>query len=163
MPNVIILCVRWYLRFKPSLRDLVEMMAERGWSLAHTTIMLWVQQCTPAFEKRWQRHALSVSRSWRVDETFVKIGGTGVIGTAPWTCRAGQSTSGWAPGVMSLPRKPFSQGKQEPPTVAANDHAVREPKSDGLLPKDTKLRSSKYLNNLIEQDHRGSSSARKEG
>jgi hypothetical protein len=40
---------------------------------------------------------------------------------------------------------------------------VREPKSDGLLPKDTKLRSSKYLNNLIEQDHRGPSSARKEG
>ena len=42
--EVIILCVRWYLRFKLSLRDLVEMMAERGLSLAHTTIMRWVQQ-----------------------------------------------------------------------------------------------------------------------
>jgi transposase-like protein len=41
--EVIILCVRWYFRFKLSLRDLVEMMAERGLSLAHTTIKRWVQ------------------------------------------------------------------------------------------------------------------------
>ena len=53
--DVIILCVRWYLRFKLSLRDLVEMMAERGLSLAHTTIMQWVRHYTPEFEKRWRR------------------------------------------------------------------------------------------------------------
>ena len=53
--EVILLCVRWYLRFKLSLRDLVEMMAERGLSLAHTTIMRWVQHYTPEFEKRWNR------------------------------------------------------------------------------------------------------------
>ena len=47
--EVIILCVRWYLRFKLSLRDLVEMMAERGLSLAHTTIMRWVRHYTPEF------------------------------------------------------------------------------------------------------------------
>jgi len=40
--EIIVLCVRWYLRYKLSLRDLVEMMAERGLSLAHTTIMRWV-------------------------------------------------------------------------------------------------------------------------
>ena len=45
--EVIILCVRWYLRFKLSLRDLVEMMAERGLSLAHTTIMRWVWRYAP--------------------------------------------------------------------------------------------------------------------
>jgi transposase-like protein len=45
--EVIILCVRWYLRFKLSLRDLVEMMAERGLSLAHTTIMRWVADVLP--------------------------------------------------------------------------------------------------------------------
>jgi putative transposase len=55
--EVIILCVRWYLRFKLSLRDLVEMMAERGLAMAHTTIMRWVQHYTPEFEKRWHRHA----------------------------------------------------------------------------------------------------------
>jgi len=73
--EIIILCVRWYLRFKLSLRDLVEMMAERGVSLAHTTIMRGVQRYTPEFEKRWHRHALAVGRSWRVDETYIKIRG----------------------------------------------------------------------------------------
>jgi transposase-like protein len=53
--EVIIVCVRWYLRFKLSLRDLVEMMAERGLSLAHTTIMRWVQRYTPEYIKRWNR------------------------------------------------------------------------------------------------------------
>jgi transposase-like protein len=42
--EVILLCVRWYLRYKLSLRDLVEMMAERGLELAHTTIMRWIQR-----------------------------------------------------------------------------------------------------------------------
>lgn len=51
--DVIILCVRWYLRYKLSLRELVEMMAERGLSLAHTTILRWVKRYTPEFAKRW--------------------------------------------------------------------------------------------------------------
>src|ERR1700730_17636866 len=55
--EVIILCVRWYLWFKVSLRDLVEMMAEHGLSMAHTTIMRWVQRYAPEFEKRWRRFA----------------------------------------------------------------------------------------------------------
>ena len=58
--EVIILCVRWYLRFNRCLRDLVEMMAERSLSTAHTTIMRWVQYVTAQeFEKRWQRYARS--------------------------------------------------------------------------------------------------------
>src|SRR6202163_1022711 len=71
--EVVILCVRWYLRFKLSLRDLVEMMAERGLSMAHTTIMRWVQRYAPEFEKRWRRFARAVGRSWRVDEAHVKV------------------------------------------------------------------------------------------
>ena len=55
--EVIVLCVRWYLRFKLSYRDLVEMMAERGLSLAHTTIMRWVHHYVPEFERRWNRSA----------------------------------------------------------------------------------------------------------
>jgi transposase-like protein len=50
--DVIILCVRWYLRYKLSLRDLVEIMAERGLLLAHTTILRWVRRYTPEFVKR---------------------------------------------------------------------------------------------------------------
>jgi hypothetical protein len=70
--EVIVLCVRWYLRYKLSLRDLVEMMSERGLSLAHTTIMRWVKRFTPEFVKRWNRFATAAGRSWRVDETYVK-------------------------------------------------------------------------------------------
>ncbi len=73
--EIIVLCVRWYLRYKLSFRDLVEMMAERGLSLAHTTIMRWVQRYVPEFEKRWNRFARQVGGSWRVDETYVKIKG----------------------------------------------------------------------------------------
>ncbi len=73
--EIIVLCVRWYLRYKLSFRDLVEMLAERGLSLAHTTIMRWIQHYAPEFEKRWNRFARPVGRSWRVDETYVKIKG----------------------------------------------------------------------------------------
>lgn len=74
-PDVIILCVRWYLRYKLSFRDLVEMMGERGLRLSHTTIMRWVQRYAPEFEKRWTRFARKTGRSWRVDETYLKVRG----------------------------------------------------------------------------------------
>jgi transposase-like protein len=60
-----ILCVRWYLRFELSFRDLVEMIGERGLSTAHTTIIRWVQRCAPEFERRWDRFARTAGRSWR--------------------------------------------------------------------------------------------------
>ena len=73
--EIIVLCVRWYLTFKLSSRDLVQIMAERGIALAHTTILRWVQRYVPDFEKRWNQHARSVGDSWRVDETYIKIKG----------------------------------------------------------------------------------------
>ena len=73
--KVIIVCVRWYLRFKLSLRDQVEMMAERGLPLVHTTIMRWVQRYAPEFVKRWNPAGRPVGRSWRVDEMYVEIRG----------------------------------------------------------------------------------------
>ena len=63
--EIIVLCVRWYLRYKLSFRDLVEMMAERGLSLAHTTIMRWIQRYVPEFEKRWSRFSLGGQRGSR--------------------------------------------------------------------------------------------------
>ena len=73
--EIIILCVSWYCSFKLSFRDLVIMMADRGISLAHTTILRWVQHCLPEFEKRWKRYAHSVGGSWRMDETYIKVRG----------------------------------------------------------------------------------------
>ena len=55
--EIIVLCVRWYLSFKLSSRDLVQIMSERGIALAHTTILRWVQRYVPEFEKRWNRYA----------------------------------------------------------------------------------------------------------
>ena len=55
--GIIILCIRWYLTFKLSSRDLVQMMAERGIVLAHTTILRWVQRYVPDFEKHWNQYA----------------------------------------------------------------------------------------------------------
>ena len=73
--EIIVLCIRWYLSFKLSYRDLVTMMGERGISLAHTTILRWVQHYTPEVEKRWQRYARPVGGSWRCDETYIKVKG----------------------------------------------------------------------------------------
>jgi transposase-like protein len=162
--EVIILCVRWYLRFKLSLRDLVEMMAERGLSLAHTTIMRWVQHYTPEFEKRWRRYALPIGRSWRVDETYVRIRGEWcylyrAVDRAGRTIDFRLSTRRDVAAAKAFFRKAMKSQQCAPQTItldgyAASHRAVRELKADGSLPMDTMLRSSKYLNNLIEQDHR---------
>ncbi len=73
--EIIVLCIMWYLTFKLSSRDLVQMMAERGIALAHTPILRWVQRYVPEFEKRWSRYARPVGDSWRVDETYIKVRG----------------------------------------------------------------------------------------
>jgi transposase-like protein len=162
--DVIILCVRWYLRFKLSLRDLVEMMGERGLSLAHTTIMRWVRHYTPEFEKRWRGYALAVGQSWRVDETYVKIRGEWsylyrAVDRVGRTVDFRLSARRDVAAAKAFFRKAIKTHKRPPQTItldgyAASHRAVRELKADGSLPKDTKQRSSKYLNNLIEQDHR---------
>jgi len=163
--EVIILRVRWYLRFKRSLRDLVEMMAERGLSLAHTTIMRWVRHYTPEFEKRWRRYALAVGRSWRVDETYVKIRGEWcylyrAVDRVGRTVDFRLSARRDVAAAKGFIRKAINNHQHTPQTItldgyAASHCAAREMKADGSLPANTKQRSSKYLNNLIEQDHRG--------
>ena len=94
--EVIILCVRWYLGYKLSFRDLVEMMAERELDLAHTTIVRWVRRFAPEFIKRWNRFGRSAGRSWRVDETYIKCVENGPISIGQSTRRGTLSTSGSA-------------------------------------------------------------------
>ena len=67
--EIIELCVRWYITYRLSYRDLVAMMAERGVAVSHTTILRWVIRYVPEFEKRWNRWARRVNSSWRVDES----------------------------------------------------------------------------------------------
>ena len=75
--DVILVCVRWYVAYSLSLRNLEEMMAERGVDVDHSTVHRWVVKLVPLFEKAFRRHKRQVGRSWRVDETYVKVGGHG--------------------------------------------------------------------------------------
>ena len=73
--EIIELCVRWYITYRLSYRDLAAMMAERGLSMSHTTILRWVIHYVSESEKRWNRWARRVNSSWRVDETYVRVRG----------------------------------------------------------------------------------------
>ena len=72
-PDIILLCVRWYLSYRLSYRDLVEMMDERGLKIAHTTIMRWVFKFSFALKERVRPQLRRCSKSWRMDETYISI------------------------------------------------------------------------------------------
>ena len=161
--TIIILCVRWYITYKLSYRDLAVMMAERGVDVSHTTILRWVQRFVPEFEKRWSRYARRVGTSWRVDETYVRVRGR-------WTYlyRAVDKHGHTVDFLLSEHRdiaaaKRFftraikQHGVPEKITLdgyPATHTAIAELKQDGVLRLETKIWTSKYLNNIIEQDHR---------
>ena len=73
--EIILLCVRWYLRYSLSYRDLEELMLERGLHIDHTTIFRWVQEYAPELEKRCRPHLKACTDSWKVDETYIKVKG----------------------------------------------------------------------------------------
>ena len=166
--EVVVLCVRWYLRFKLSYRDLVEMMAERGLSLAHTTIMRWVHLGAGVRTPLEPVPPGQPGHPWRVDETYSedpRQSGYACIGALD---SAGQTVDFRlrAPGRDVGAAKAFfrkahqGQDRLRRPlhwtvTRRRRTAPMREMKTDGQLPAKTKVRSSKYLNNLIEQDHRG--------
>ena len=157
------LCVRWYLSFKLSSRDLVQMMTERGIVMAHTTILRWVQRYVPEFEKRWSRYARPMNRSWRCDETYIKVKGR-------WTyLYRAVDKYGRTVDFLLCERRDVAAAKRffrqamknngTPRVItldayAASHRAVRELKSEGSMPRRVQIRSSKYLNNVVEQDHR---------
>jgi transposase-like protein len=71
-----------------SYRDVCDLMAERGVTVVHTTVLRWVQRFVPAFEKKWKNYARPVGSSWRVDETYIKVKGNSAISTAQSISRA---------------------------------------------------------------------------
>ena len=123
------------------------------------------QAISPELVRRWNRVGRTAGRSSRVDETYIEVRGR-------WSCRyravdeAGQTIDFRLSRIRDVARakaffrKDFRHEWRSPHTItlggdAASDRAVSVMRMDGLLPKRTVVRSSKYLNNLIEQDHRG--------
>jgi transposase, IS6 family len=75
--EVVPLCVHWYCTYGISYRDLAEMMQERGVAVDPSTIFRWVQRYAPEMEKRIRPYRGSRSDSWRMDETYIRVGATG--------------------------------------------------------------------------------------
>jgi transposase-like protein len=74
--EIIVLCVRWYLRFGLSLRNLEEIMAGRNLSVDHVTIWRWVQRYPPELSRRCRPELRNANASWRCDETYIRVAGT---------------------------------------------------------------------------------------
>jgi IS6 family transposase len=163
--EVILWAVRWYLMFPISYRDLELMLADRGVMVDHTTIYRWIQAYAPEIEKRIRPHLRSSNGSWRVDETYVKVKGR-------WTYlyRAVDSRGQTIDFLLSAKRDAeaakrfFRKALGQPHTVnprtitvdknPAYPCAVEQLKEDGELWRRARLRQCKYLNNIVEQDHR---------
>jgi transposase-like protein len=164
-PDIILLTVRWYLRYSLSFGDLVEMMEERGLSIAHTTIMRWVHQYGPELDERVRRHLQSTNDSWRVDETYVKVKGQWL-----YLYRAVDSEGNTIDFYLSESRdkqaakrffkKALAFSHVSKPRVITVDKnlaypiAIQELKEEKQMPEGIQLRQVKYLNNIVEQDHR---------
>ena len=163
--EVILWAVRWYLMFPISYRDLELMLADRGVSVDHTTVFRWIQAYAPEIEKRIRPHLRLSNGSWRVDETYVRVKGR-------WTYlyRAVDSRGQTIDFLLSAKRDAeaakrfFRKALGQPHTVnprtitvdknPAYPCAVEQMKEDGELWRRSRLRQVKYLNNIVEQDHR---------
>jgi transposase, IS6 family len=163
--QIILLCVRWYLRYCLSYRDLEEMMAERGLQVDHTTIYRWVQKYAPELEKRCKPHLKQTNGSWRVDETYIKVKGEWLylyraVDSAGSTLEFLFSENRDAQAAKRFFTKVLGASHTITPRVINVDQnpaypkAVEELKAAGKLPQGCQLRPVKYLNNVIEQDHR---------
>ncbi|GHO80138.1 IS6 family transposase [Ktedonobacter sp. SOSP1-85] len=163
--DIILLCVRWYLRYSLSYRDLEEMMLERGLHVDHTTIYRWVQRYAPSLERRCRPHVKPTTDSWRVDETYIKVKKEWVylyraVDSQGQTLDFFFSPTRDAQAARQFLLKTLAASHTSTPRVinvdknAAYPKAFAELKAEGYLPENCALRQVKYLNNLVEQDHR---------
>jgi len=164
--EIVLWAVRWYCRYGISYRDLEQMMAERGVSVDHTTIYRWVQKYAPEIEKRLRwKWRCPRSTSWRVDETYVKVGGKWAYlyravdkhgNTIDFYLSPTRNTAaakrflGKALNGLKDWDKPTVINTDKAPTYGA---ALLELKAEGKCPEDMEHRQVKYLNNVVEADH----------
>lgn len=164
-PDIILLCVRWYLKYQISLRDVEEMLAERGLVIDHTTIHRWVIRYSPEIGKRIRPHLRPTNDSWRLDETYLKVNGEQV-----YLYRVVDSDGETVEFLLSrtrdkhvakrLLRKALASKHNQMPRVITTDKypatevAIQEELYAGTLDPSVEHRMCQYLNNTIEQDHR---------
>ncbi len=163
-PDIILLTVRCYLRYNLSFRDFVEMMEERGLSIAHTTIMRWVHQYGPQLEEKVRHYLKPTNGSWRVDETYIKVKGKRM-----YLYRAVDSEGKTIDFYLSKSRDKqaakyffkkalaFSSVSKlrvitvdKTPAYPVEIQALKEGKH---MLEGIKLSQVRYLNNIVEQDH----------
>jgi transposase-like protein len=167
--SVILLCVRWYLAYNLSLRNLEEMMAERGISVDHATVHRWVIRYSPELLKRFNLRKRSVSRKWHVDETYIKVRGRWM-----YLYRAidsnGDTVEFWFSERRNLaaakrflrkalkrhggPERIVIDGSQTNREAILSCDAERRLQDRSGCELKPIRRQSQYLNNRIEQDHR---------
>jgi|ERR1035437_294258 IS6 family transposase len=163
--EIILLNVRWYLKYPLSYKNLKEMMIERGIQVDHSTIMRWVHQYSSEIKKKIRRHLRLTNYSWRVDETYIKVKGK-------WNYfyRAVDSNGDTIDFMLSAKRnqkaaKRFfkkalnSNHNQIPRVITVDKNSAYPPAIDKLkneknLFKNVEIRQTRYLNNILEQDHR---------
>jgi putative transposase len=159
--EIILWGVRWYVAYPISYRQLEEMMGERGVAVDHCTLNRWVIKYAPEVEKQFRRRQRPVGRSWRMDETYVKIKGK----SAYLYCAVDKE--GLTIDFLLTPKRDRDaaeaflykairrQGLPEKITIdksGSNTAAItRSNKTHGTA---IVIRHSKYLNNRVEQDHR---------
>src|SRR5450631_2457054 len=159
--DVILLCVRWYSAYALSLRNLEEMMAERGISVDHSTVHRWAIKLLPVLEKEFRRSKRVVGGSWRMDETYIKVKGEWKYlyravdkagNTVDFLLRAHRDT---AAAPMFFEQAIERNGAPEKVTIdkSGSNVAALEAISAGRE-KPILVRQVKYLNNIVEQDHR---------
>jgi transposase, IS6 family len=163
--DIIMWCVRWYLRYPISVAQMGEMTRERGLAISPSCVWRWVQTYGPELDQRCRRHLKPTNRSWRVDETYIKV-----KGQERFLYRAVDSSGQTIDFLLTAKRDTaaakrfFQRGMANPgnalPRVINVDKnraypaAIDELKKEGTIRRHCKLRQCKYLNNVVEQDHR---------
>jgi transposase-like protein len=168
--SVILLCIRWYLAYNLSLRNLEEMMAERGISVDHATVGRWVVHYSPDLLERFNRRKRPVTGRWHIDETYIKVRGCWM-----YLYRAidsnGDTIEFWFSERRNLatakrflrkalkrhgrPERIVIDGSQtNREAIVSCDTTDRLQKRSKRKLKPIRIHQSAYLNNRIEQDHR---------
>jgi transposase, IS6 family len=163
--EITLLYVRWYLKYPLSYRMLVEMVEERGLNIAHTTIMRWVHQYLPIINERMRKHLKSTNDPWRVNETYIKIKGKdsdlyrsvdseGIIIDFVVSDNRDKKTA-----KEFFKKALGTSHNQQPRVITTDKYGATEVAITVLIySKNISCKAThrmvKYLNNIIEQDHR---------